>query len=163
MIRYHKLYRRSATSGRCEDCGQVDNHSNACHDAAPIRKIEELYDEIESRDRQLKEWYDKLTARDDDVAALALRNGELTEKCAALAQEIHDLRSHPGSFPICAETPCHDAWTAVKQSRRTGHEKDPTVCTCPPKVKCPVHPKHCDCKFLGIFVDGVCDQCGLHE
>lgn len=40
---------------------------------------------------------------------------------------------------------------------------DETKCICPPQVKCPVHPKHCDCKFHGIFVDGVCDECGRRE
>jgi len=59
MTRYHKLYRHSVTTGKCEDCGLIENHSNACHDAAPIRKIEELYDELEKKNLEvdeLKDW-----------------------------------------------------------------------------------------------------------
>lgn len=58
--RYHQLFRHSVTTGKCEDCGLIDNHSNACHDAAPIRKIEELYDRIEKLDLENKNLRDAL-------------------------------------------------------------------------------------------------------
>lgn len=50
-----------------------------------------------------------------------------------------------------------------KETGKKEKRNDKTACICPPEVKCPVHPKHCDCKFHGIFVEGVCDQCGLRE
>lgn len=51
-MRMHKLYRHSVTTGKCDDCGLVDNHTNACHEAAPIRKVEALYDELEQKEFQ---------------------------------------------------------------------------------------------------------------
>jgi hypothetical protein len=55
MSRMHKLYRFSCTTGKCEDCGLIDGHSNACHEAAPFRQIEALYDKLEASELQIKD------------------------------------------------------------------------------------------------------------
>ncbi len=68
-----------------------------------------------------------------DFEDSVLKAEELIEKCAALAQTIHDLRDHVGSFPICMQEPCYSAWIAVKQSRRA--EKKPELC---PTDVCPL-------------------------
>lgn len=95
---------------------------------AEIEKLSKgLYDRIQNRSR-----YINLSAAEtalDHIDFINLQNGELVEKAGALAQEIHDLRSHVGSFPICMEKPCYDAWVAVKQSRRTEKRKCPSRCS----------------------------------
>ncbi len=53
MTRMHMLYRFSVTTGKCEDCGRIASHSDACNAAAPIRKIEELYDELDRLNLQV--------------------------------------------------------------------------------------------------------------
>jgi hypothetical protein len=102
-------------------------------------KNKELRIEIEGYKRQIQDWYGKLQGTDANWKDAVLRGEELTEKCAALAQTIHDLRDHVGSFPICVEEPCYSAWLAVKQSRRA--EKPFELC--PPEV-CPLCYHHKD-------------------
>lgn len=54
-----------------------------------------------------------------EVDQLKTKNSDLTRKWAALAQEIHDLRSHIGTFAFCMQDQCYDSWVAVKQLRTT--------------------------------------------
>lgn len=41
----YKLFRIDKVTKKCVDCGLMDGHSNACHDAAPARMIEKLLGE----------------------------------------------------------------------------------------------------------------------
>lgn len=43
----YKLFRYDA-SGKCLDCGLLDGHGNDCHDAAPLRRIDELLERMNS-------------------------------------------------------------------------------------------------------------------
>lgn len=98
--RHHKLYRHSVTTGKCEDCGLIDNHSNACHDAAPIRKIEELYDKL-----------DKLSVESQDYKGSAdlwatrwLRLKENFEKLGLENRGLRDVLAKIGMASLTAST-----------------------------------------------------------
>jgi len=123
----HKLYRFSCTTGKCEDCGLIDNHSNACHDAAPIRKIEDLYDQLEAANLQV----DDLRKGFQVIAMMQTENHSLADaqKIAAMALNL-PIDKRPLYDPAADETLKKiDAGIQAIKDMSTVNKKHVTMCS----------------------------------
>ncbi len=64
---------RATPDGKCIDCGLFDGHSNACHDEAPKRMIDELTSKLESSQRETEALKDHLAQADRRLESFAER------------------------------------------------------------------------------------------
>lgn len=107
MSRTHKLYRHSVATGKCEDCGLIDNHSNVCHDAAPIRKIEALYDELDNLNLQIRELAEAKGNLLDFVGSVRLwavgqpTGKSIQESCTKMLEHYAQKRNDEKECPGC--------------------------------------------------------------
>lgn len=175
MVEYN-LFRKDS-SGRCLDCGLFDGHGNACHDAAPLRMIEELRRALDSKQREIE-------SRDVLISRLKGTVKRITGNCDAVDLKARDCMEVVKALRFAcnegaavdllknmnkASEMANEVWKKYGSGKLVQgkgvfcleHRKVMVDGVCP---KCPVKPK-CDHDFkmpwgMNVSMYLECEKCG---